>query len=101
MSPVRCVSLFKYSFDAAQQFAWSGEARYTCDASHLLPVCSNSSNTDNPTSVIYFDNADALHFLQVQGTIGFNLGVLIAMWLGMKGAAYLALRFIGHKPSER
>jgi len=78
------LSPFKYSFDASLQLVF--DKPVPCDGSGALEELCNGSDDGNasPEAVI--------GFLGVQGTVGFNVGILILMGLVPRYFAYLALR---------
>jgi len=84
------LSFFTYSFNASRQFQFRGDYTYTCNLpsdQRVIPACKNGAQT--------FTGAEALHYLEADGlSIGANFGCLIAMLVGFRYFAYLALRFL-------
>jgi len=78
------LSPFKYSFDASLQLVF--DAPVPCDGSGALAQLCNGSDQN------YASTEDVREFLGVQGSIGFNVGILIAIGLVPRYLAYLALR---------
>uniref|UniRef100_A0A7S4AW38 ABC transporter domain-containing protein n=1 Tax=Pseudo-nitzschia australis TaxID=44445 RepID=A0A7S4AW38_9STRA len=85
------LSPFKYSFDASLQLVF--DKPIPCDGSGVVEsIChGNEEGTISPEAV--------LDFLGVQGSVGFNVGILLAMGLVPRYIAYLALR--GKKEGDR
>jgi len=78
------LSPFKYSFDAALQLVF--DEPVPCDGSGALEELCGGSDTG------YASSEDVIAFLGVQGSVGFNVGILIAIGLVPRYFAYLALR---------
>ena len=78
------LSPFKYSFDASLQLVF--DAPVPCDGSGALEQLCNGSDEN------YASTEDVREFLGVQGSVGFNVGILIAIGLVPRYLAYLALR---------
>lgn len=77
------VSPFKYSFDGARQLAF--DRAVPCDGSGALEdLCSGGAESASAEDVI--------EFLNIQGGVGFNVGLLIVLGLVPRYIAYLALR---------
>ena len=77
------LSPFKYSFDASRQLIFDRDV--PCDGSGVLEVCGGSSvGTATPQEVI-----DSLH---INGSVGFNAGLLVVIGLVPRYIAYVALR---------
>lgn len=85
ISWLRYLSHFKYANDAALGLVF--DTNTPCDGSGLLPSCDNSAEG-------FATSSEVLDFLDVQGSVGFNVGLLIAMAVGLRCLAYLNLRFI-------
>ena len=85
------ISPFKYSFDASRQLIF--KTPVPCDGSGALQkYCQESSNnTITPEQVF--------EYLNIQGSVGFNVGILIAIGLVPRYIAYRALR--AKKEGER
>jgi ABC-type multidrug transport system ATPase subunit/ABC-type multidrug transport system permease subunit len=85
------LSPFKYSFDASLQLVF--DRPVPCDGSGVLEdVCQGSDDGTLSTEQV-------LEFLGVQGSVGFNVGILIAIGLVPRYIAYLALK--GKKEGDR
>jgi ABC-type multidrug transport system ATPase subunit len=78
------LSPFKYSFDASLQLVF--DEPVPCDGSGALEYLCGGSSTS------FVDPADVIDFLGVQGSVGFNVGILLAIGLVPRYLAYLALR---------
>lgn len=78
------LSPFKYSFDASLQLVF--DEPVPCDGSGALEDLCGGSSTG------FVDPADVIDFLGVQGSVGFNVGILLAIGLVPRYLAYLALR---------
>lgn len=77
------LSPFKYSFDASLQLVF--DKPVPCDGSGVIQgICGVDDQTISPDQV--------LEFLGVQGSVGFNVGILLAIGLVPRYLAYLALR---------
>jgi len=77
------ISPFKYSFDASLQMVF--DEPVPCDGSGALEALCEGSDDG-------FASPDAvMEFLGVQGSVGFNVGLLIAIGLIPRYLAYLAL----------
>jgi ABC-type multidrug transport system permease subunit len=78
------ISPFKYSFDAARQLAF--DRAVPCDGSGALEgLCSGGSGGSASAE-------DVIDFLNIQGSVGFNVGLLVVLGLVPRYIAYLALR---------
>jgi len=78
------LSPFKYSFDASQQLIF--DEPIPCDGSGALKeLCDKSDDGYVPPDAV-------LEYLGVQGSVGFNVGILLAIGLVPRYIAYLALR---------
>lgn len=82
---LRYLSNFKYANDASLGLVF--DTNTPCDGSGLLPACQGQSTG-------FSTGAETLDYLDVQGSIGFNAGLLIAMGVVLRVLAYLNLRFI-------
>mmetsp|Transcript_5147 Transcript_5147/g.10654 ORF Transcript_5147/g.10654 Transcript_5147/m.10654 type:complete len:709 (-) Transcript_5147:102-2228(-) len=77
------ISPFKYSFDASLQLVF--DQPVPCDGSGALEgLCDDTGGG-------YASPEAVMEFLGVQGSVGFNVGVLIAIGLVPRYLAYLAL----------
>ena len=77
------VSPFRYSYNASVQLVF--DRPVPCDGSGVLAACGGDNGGE--ASV-----ADVLGFLGVQGSAGFNAGMLLVIFLVMRVAAFYALR---------
>uniref|UniRef100_A0A7S4IZL3 ABC transporter domain-containing protein n=1 Tax=Odontella aurita TaxID=265563 RepID=A0A7S4IZL3_9STRA len=84
------LSPFKYSYNSSVQLVF--DRPVPCDGSGLLSVCEGA---DTGTASI----ADVLSFLGVEGSPGFNVGLLLVIFVFMRIFAFLALK--GKKAGER
>jgi ABC-type multidrug transport system permease subunit len=85
------LSPFKYSFDASRLLIFDREV--PCDGSGALErLCDGSSDRLIPVHEI-------IQFLGIQGSVGFNVGVLLVMGVVPRYFAYLALK--SKKEGER
>jgi len=78
------LSPFKYAFDGSLQLVFDRDV--PCDGSGGLESLCGNSDTG------YAKSEDVLQQLGVQGSIGFNVGMLIVICLVPRYLAYLALR---------
>jgi ABC-type multidrug transport system ATPase subunit len=78
------LSPFKYSFDASLQLVFN--VPVPCDGSGALETLCNGSDEG------FASPEEVMAFLGVQGSMGFNVGILIAIGLVPRYLAYLALR---------
>ena len=85
------LSPFKYAFDASLPLVFNEPV--PCDGSGALEELCGGSTTG------YASSEDVIAFLGVQGTVGFNVGILIVIGLVPRYIAYLALR--AKKEGER
>jgi ABC-type multidrug transport system permease subunit len=78
------ISPFKYSFDASRQLIF--DRNIPCDGSGALEsLCADNGMTSIPPE-------DVIEFLNIQGSVGFNVGLLIVIGIVPRCFAYLALR---------
>jgi hypothetical protein len=85
------LSPFKYAFDASLPLVFNDPV--PCDGSGALETLCDKSGTG------YASADDVISFLGVQGSVGFNVGILVAIGLVPRYIAYLALR--AKKEGER
>merc|ERR1719502_1424151 len=78
------LSPFKYSFDASLQLVFKEPV--PCDGSGALEEICGGNDTG------YAQPEQVIQYLGVQGSIGFNVGILILIGLLPRYVAYLALR---------
>mmetsp|Transcript_10758 Transcript_10758/g.19788 ORF Transcript_10758/g.19788 Transcript_10758/m.19788 type:complete len:635 (-) Transcript_10758:82-1986(-) len=78
------LSPFKYAFDASLPLVF--DEPVPCDGSGALESLCGGSSTG------YAASEDVISYLGVQGTVGFNVGILIVIGLVPRYVAYLALR---------
>ena len=80
----RYLSPFKYAFDASQQLIF--DRNVPCDGSGILQgFCE-----DNPNGFVTPD--EMRDFLNVNGSVGFNVGLLLVLIIVPRYIAYLALK---------
>ena len=90
VSWLRYLSPFKYAFDASRQIILYKNV--PCDGSgELQHLCAEGVDAVPPN--------DVLDFLGVQGTLGFNIGILVVLGFVPRYFAFLALKF--RKRGER
>lgn len=78
------LSPFKYSFDASRQLIF--DRNVPCDGSGALEsLCGGSSEGSVPPE-------EVIEFLNIQGSVGFNVGLLLVIGVIPRYIAYLALR---------
>merc|ERR1712137_555117 len=87
----RYLSPFKYSFDASRQLIFDDDV--PCDGSGALKDLCGGLDTG------YAPADEVAEFLRVDGTVAFNVAMLIVIGLVPRYAAYLALR--SKKESDR
>ena len=81
----RYLSPFKYSFDASRQLIFDREV--PCDGSGALEDLCGEGQTEGSVSP-----EDVIAFLEIQGSVAFNVVLLIVIGLVPRFFAYLALR---------
>ena len=89
---VRMISPFKYSYDACLALTFTRDI--PCDKGEYLVECSDPSVKSVPGSL-------ALDLLNQQGSVGFNVGLLVVFILFFRVAAYLTLRFVPHNNGRK
>jgi ABC-type multidrug transport system permease subunit len=87
------VSPFKYSFDASRLLIFDRDM--PCDGSgalkHLCPGFSSSGEEDG-SALLIVPSSKVIEFLEIQGSVGFNVGMLLLMGIVPRYFAYLALK---------
>mmetsp|Transcript_5492 Transcript_5492/g.7206 ORF Transcript_5492/g.7206 Transcript_5492/m.7206 type:complete len:586 (-) Transcript_5492:52-1809(-) len=78
------LSPFKYSFDSSLQLIFSRDV--PCDGSGALEVLCDGKD------VGYVSAEDLHEFIGIQGSLGFNIGILLVICFVPRLVAYLALR---------
>lgn len=82
---VKFLSPFKYAFAASLQLVFADDV--PCDGSgNLEDLCGGGNDFG------YAKAEDVIEFLGIQGSIGFNVGMLLVICLLPRYGAYLALR---------
>lgn len=89
MSWFKYFSPFKYAFDASRQLIFSKPV--PCDGSGVLKLCEGDVSFVTPLQL--------KESLRVDGSFGFNIGMLVVLFLLPRYFAYLAIR--RKKPEER
>lgn len=89
---VRLISPFKYSYDACLRLVFSKDVR--CDNGDFLVECTDPSVKTVSPEV-------ALDYLNQQGSVGFNVGLLVVFIIVFRIAAYLTLRFVPHNNGRK
>jgi len=79
---IKFLSPFKYAFDAARQIVFSQPI--PCDGSGALMLCEGDVEMVSP--------AELKESLNVQGSFGFNIGMLLVLFLLPRYLAYLSIR---------
>ena len=82
---VEFLSPFKYSYDACLRFEF--DRRVQCDGSGVLENACRGQNSGFATSQEVYD------FLDVQGSVGFNISLLFVIFVVFRLWAYAALRY--------
>jgi len=85
------ISPFKYSFDASRQLIFDRDV--PCDGSGALASLCGGSSEGSVTP------EEVIEFLSIQGSVGFNVGLLLVFGTVPRYIAYLALR--SKKEGER
>ena len=80
LSWIKYLSPFKYGFDATQQLVFDRDV--PCDGSNV--ICSDSME--------YASVAQVKKFLDVDGGVGFNVGLLFLVFLIPRYLSFLALK---------
>jgi len=83
-------SPFKYAFDASQQLVFNKPV--PCDGSGILEQCKGGDEG-------FVSTEDMIEFTGAQGSVGFNVGMLIVLFLLPRYIAFLYLK--RQKPAER
>mmetsp|Transcript_29499 Transcript_29499/g.38014 ORF Transcript_29499/g.38014 Transcript_29499/m.38014 type:complete len:125 (-) Transcript_29499:99-473(-) len=78
------LSPFKYGYDACLFIEFSGR-RTDCDGSGKVPDCDNR-NYDSVSG------GDIMDFLNVQGSLAFNMWMMMVLFIVVRFFAYVALR---------
>jgi ABC-type multidrug transport system permease subunit len=94
---LKFLSPFKYSYDSSVQLIFNTPV--PCDGSTTGGVNFKSCTVGSDGYTGYVSNEDLLSFLGVQGSVGFNIGLLVTMCVIVRVASFLALR--SKKPIER
>ena len=84
------LSPVKYSYDACLQFEFTGNT--PCDGGTVLAACIDEQSATREQVLIYFNT---------QGSIGFNMGMLVALSVSFRLASYLCLRFSQHNQGRK
>jgi len=86
------VSPFKYSFDASRLLIFDRDM--PCDGSGALKhLCEGfSSSVAAGEGGLIVPSSEVIEFLEIQGSVGFNVGMLLVMGLVPRYFAYLALK---------
>ena len=91
---VRYLSLFKYAMDASAGVIFTyGGISFTCDNGHRLPDCLPGVESVSGESVLMFISPQG-------GSVGFNVGLIVAIFVVVRMGAYFALRYL-HTQSDR
>jgi len=88
------ISVFKYAYHAALWFEFAPGREFDCANGQIVAKCSNAG-------VIRVDGEDILDALDVQGSIGFNIGMLVLFLVVARVAGYLCLRFLKHNQGRQ
>jgi len=83
ISWIKYLSAFKYAFDASQQLVF--DKPVPCDGSGVLEMCDGGS-----TGAV--SPQEMTEFLGAQGSIGFNVGMLLVLFIIPRIIAYMALK---------
>ena len=86
----RYLSPVKYSFDACLQFEFTG--RVPCDGGDILTACIGED---------FASKEDVFDYFGIQGSIAFNIGMLILLSFSFRLASYLCLRFLSHNQGRK
>jgi hypothetical protein len=89
---IRFVSPFKYSYDSCLRLVYYYNV--PCEHGDILVQCSDPSLKSVPPEVVWA-------YLNQQGTVGFNVGLLILFIVFFRVAAYLSLRFVPHNNGRK
>jgi len=92
VSWAKYLSPFKYAFDSSLQLVFDNNV--PCDGSgNLQHLCGDGQTSG------YADVDEVLKFIKVQGSLGFNVGMLVVLCFVPRYLAYMALRMT--KGTER
>jgi ABC-type multidrug transport system ATPase subunit/branched-subunit amino acid transport protein len=89
---IRFISPFKYSYDSCVRLVYYYDLK--CDQGDILVECSDPTVKDVSPEVVW-------NYLGQQGSVGFNVGLLILFIIFFRIAAYLAMRFIPHNNGRK
>jgi hypothetical protein len=89
---IRMISPFKYSYDACLRLVFNTNVR--CDNGNFLIECADPLVKSVSAEV-------ALDYLNQQGSVGFNVGLLACFIVFFRIAAYLTLRFVPHNNGRK
>jgi ABC-type multidrug transport system ATPase subunit/ABC-type multidrug transport system permease subunit len=87
---LKFLSPFKYAYDSSVQLVFNRPI--PCDGSSVLEACAGSSSG-------FATPAEAITHLGVQGSVGFNVGMLLVFFVVARVVSFLALR--AKKAGER
>ena len=80
---LKFLSPFKYAYDASVQLVFNSPV--PCDDSSSMASCGGQDSG-------YVSDEDLLKFLGVQGSVGFNVGMLIVVFVVLRVGAFYALK---------
>jgi ABC-type multidrug transport system ATPase subunit/ABC-type multidrug transport system permease subunit len=89
---VRFVSPAKYSYDSCLRLVYYENIK--CDQGDILVECSDPTVKEVSPEAVW-------NYLGQQGTVGFNVGLLILFIIFFRIAAYLAMRYIPHNNGRK
>ena len=80
---IKFISPFKYAYDSSVQLVFNRPV--PCDGSAVLEVCGASTSG-------FASASEVIDYLGVQGSVGFNVGMLIAFFLVARLLSFTSLR---------
>lgn len=90
---LKYLSVFKYGYHACLQFEFPDDRSVDCDGGSFLPRCGKGADS--------VDGSYITDLLNVQGSVGFNIGIIVVMLVVFRVAAYCCLRFMKHNQGTR
>ena len=90
---VKWLSFYKYGYDGALRLQFMGGHLYQCVNGARIDICKNNINGT-------FTGDDALKYFRPDLSVGLNFLVLFGMFIALRIAIYLALRFIKKSDSR-
>ena len=93
MEPLSYLSPFRYSYYGSLHFQYPDDVRIACDGSDILPECQLGAT--------HVTGKEVRDYLGVEGSLGFNVGMLIVIVVTFRIISYLSLRFLNHNKGRQ